>query len=106
MEEYKLSFTNNPQKRDYVSRFLFFIIEPKQVNFAPTWIKLSPRNNSLRYLENNCFSYHLLLNEDPNRAALMEDKFISELVRDNGKLRSINGLMHRVGRFKSYFPRA
>lgn len=93
MEQYGLNFHQIPPLTGYRTRFLFFNIPPQGIFYNNKLIAPYPKNDSKEYKDIHCFSYTLSFKNGLNPALRNENKFISELVRKNGLLRSMEGLI-------------
>ena len=104
MEEFGLSFPSDPKRIDYLSRFVFLEGNP---NILPipdeSVISLNNSTYTPEFHKRNCISYNLHLNGDPKFVESKEHEFLGNLYRDNGRLRSINGLIKNFGKLKQFF---
>jgi hypothetical protein len=98
LEEYKIKIVSEDLLKNYIKRLLFFKEQPITYLGSHENIKMKV------YPENNCISYCLQFKDSSvSERNMTEDKLVKELVRSNGPLRSIDGLIRKEGKFRCYF---
>lgn len=103
IDEKELEFVLKARKKDSLDRYLFFQEKPKNY-LEVEGVYLNDENESLKYSEMNCWGYEIFLRDKkPREVMSIERNFITRVVKQNGKLRSIDGLIKKIGKFSKYF---
>jgi hypothetical protein len=108
MEMYGLELPKIPNTKLWADRFYFF----KEMRVIPAdlilgdfgeFIQAHSQNVSWDYFRHGCQGYRLKVCANEQKALEVEQKLLERLVKDHGRLRSIDGIRREDGCFKMFF---
>lgn len=104
ISDYHLEYPEEPIRMTATDTMLFFKQKPKNVSRVKGEVRINPASTSEEYASMNCVRYSIpIFGNNVPGINLIENKFIDSMVERNGKLRSIDGLIKKYGRFLDYF---